>query len=256
MKVRMRFSKAGTMKFIGHLDVMRYFQKAFRRAGLDMIYSQGYHPHPLLSFASPLGVGLTSDGEYLDLQLSSAGSSGEMLARINAAMAPELRVESFRRLPDDSKASMAMVAAADYLVSRKDGYGLACGGQAEFAMQFADYLAQPSICLEKKTKSGMAETDIRPLIIGFGESAGALAEVLAGRGSVAEAYANGQRIFLRLSAGSAANLKPELVMEGFCRFIGEEYHPFAWQSHRLELYAAGEQEGVLVPLDAFGEDMV
>ena len=66
MKVRMRFSKSGTMKFIGHLDVMRYFQKAFRRAGLDMLYSQGYSPHPLLSFAQPLGIGLTSDGEYLD----------------------------------------------------------------------------------------------------------------------------------------------------------------------------------------------
>ena len=50
MKLRMRFGKEGIVKFIGHLDIMRYFQKAFRRANVDITYSQGYHPHPCLSF--------------------------------------------------------------------------------------------------------------------------------------------------------------------------------------------------------------
>ena len=67
MKTRMRFTKTGSMKFIGHLDCMRFFQKAIRRAKLDVAYSQGYSPHQLMSFASPLGVGITSDGEYLDV---------------------------------------------------------------------------------------------------------------------------------------------------------------------------------------------
>ena len=80
MKVRIKFSKTGCMKFIGHLDVMRYFQKAIRRCGLDVSYSQGYNPHQLISFAAPLGVGLTSDGEYMDMQLESSLSSAEQLA--------------------------------------------------------------------------------------------------------------------------------------------------------------------------------
>ena len=71
MKVRMRFSKSGTMKFIGHLDIMRYFQKAFRRSGIDIAYSGGFSPHQIMSFAAPLGVGLESDGEYLDVELNS-----------------------------------------------------------------------------------------------------------------------------------------------------------------------------------------
>ena len=71
MKLRMRFGKEGIVKFIGHLDIMRYFQKAFRRANVDITYSQGYHPHPCLSFASPLGVGLESRGEYLDMEVNS-----------------------------------------------------------------------------------------------------------------------------------------------------------------------------------------
>ena len=59
MKTRMRFVKCGSMKFIGHLDCMRFFQKAIRRAKLDVAYSKGYSPHQLMSFASPLGVGVT-----------------------------------------------------------------------------------------------------------------------------------------------------------------------------------------------------
>ena len=60
MKVRIKFAKKGTMKFIGHLDIMRYFQKAIRRAGIDIAYSEGFSPHQIMSFAAPLGVGLES----------------------------------------------------------------------------------------------------------------------------------------------------------------------------------------------------
>ena len=63
MKIRIKFAKQGTMKFIGHLDVMRYFQKAMRRADVDIRYSEGFSPHQIMAMASPLGVGLTSVGE-------------------------------------------------------------------------------------------------------------------------------------------------------------------------------------------------
>ena len=64
MKIRIKFSKQGAMKFIGHLDTMRYFQKAMRRADVDIRYSEGFSPHQIMSFAAPLGVGLTGCGEY------------------------------------------------------------------------------------------------------------------------------------------------------------------------------------------------
>ena len=63
MKIRVKFKKWGCMKFIGHLDMMRYFQKAVRRADIDIRYSEGYSAHQIMSFAAPLGVGITSDGE-------------------------------------------------------------------------------------------------------------------------------------------------------------------------------------------------
>ena len=65
MKVRIKFRKQGVMKFIGHLDVMRYFQKAIRRADIDIAYTEGFSPHMILSFAAPLGVGLTSNRRVL-----------------------------------------------------------------------------------------------------------------------------------------------------------------------------------------------
>ena len=63
------------MKFIGHLDIMRYFQKAIRRAGIDIAYTEGFSPHMVMSFANPLGVGLTSDGEYFDIEIRTPISS-------------------------------------------------------------------------------------------------------------------------------------------------------------------------------------
>ena len=70
MKVRIKFAKTGHMKFVGHLDTMRYFQKAIRRAELPVAFSGGYSPHMIMSFAAPLGVGTTSLGEYFDMELT------------------------------------------------------------------------------------------------------------------------------------------------------------------------------------------
>lgn len=79
LKIRIKFAKNGSMKFIGHLDIMRYFQKVMRRAEVDIAYSEGFSPHQIMSFAAPLGVGLTSRGEYLDIEVHSTDSSAEML---------------------------------------------------------------------------------------------------------------------------------------------------------------------------------
>lgn len=87
MKIRIKFRKTGIMKFIGHLDVMRYFQKAIRRADVEICYSGGFSPHQIMSFAAPLGVGITSNGEYVDIEVHSTGTTAEMLERLNAVMA-------------------------------------------------------------------------------------------------------------------------------------------------------------------------
>ena len=80
MIFRIRFAKYGVVKFIGHLDVMRYFQKAVRRSELPIKYSQGFNPHQLMVFAQPLGVGVTSDGEYMDIETEDVDFAGNALS--------------------------------------------------------------------------------------------------------------------------------------------------------------------------------
>ena len=85
MKLRVKFKKYGPIRFIGHLDVMRYFQKAIRRAGLDVAYTGGYSPHQIMTFASPLGVGMESNGEYMDIEVHSLTSCEDAMERLNRA---------------------------------------------------------------------------------------------------------------------------------------------------------------------------
>ena len=92
MFVRIKFSKTGAIRYIGHLDVMRYFQKCIRRAELDVAYTGGFSPHQIMTFASPLGVGLESYGEYMDVKFVTDIPCEEIQSRLNAVSVPEIRI--------------------------------------------------------------------------------------------------------------------------------------------------------------------
>lgn len=235
MKARLKFTKAGTMKFIGHLDIMRYFQKAFRRCEIDISYSQGFNPHQLISFASPLGVGLTSDGEYLDMQLESSESSEKMIDIINSAMNDEIRVTEFVQLPEHSKTAMSIIAAADYQISLKDGYSVC----EDFQQKFQQFMEQEEIVVVKKTKKNTTEMNIKPFIYQYAFTKENFETETKHHYSdtVAEQYQNGQTLFVRVAAGSVVNIKPNQILEAFYQYIGREIEPFSYQYHRLEMYA-------------------
>ena len=122
MKARIKFKKYGVIRFIGHLDVMRFFQKLMRRADIPIAFTGGYSPHMIMSFASPLGIGLTSDGEYMDIELTAPIDSAQAVERMNAECVEGIEVVSLKQIPDEKKNSgMTILAAADYLVSLKKG---------------------------------------------------------------------------------------------------------------------------------------
>ena len=100
MKVRLKWTKTGVLKFIGHLDVQRYFQKALMRAELPVSFSKGMSPHQIMSFAAPLGLGMTSEGEYADISFDWSYSSEEMLKRINAVMNEGISVLEFKEIDE------------------------------------------------------------------------------------------------------------------------------------------------------------
>ena len=235
MKARIKFRKNGVMKFIGHLDIMRYFQKAIRRAEIPIAFTSGYSPHMIMSFANPLGVGLTSDGEYFDIELTESIASKEAVRRLNEQMVDGMEIVSFVQIPDDKKSKgMSIVAGADYLSSVKNG-----SLPEDLAEKLEAFYAQNEICVVKKTKKSEKEVDIRPMIYKL------------------ECRNGG--IYMRVAAGSVQNLKPELVTEAFVRYLGMDAEEVTFTHHRLETFAESEDaEGkmILVPLDALGTEIV
>ncbi len=103
MKIRIKFRKYGLMKFVGHLDLMRFFQKAIRRCGIDICYTKGFSPHQIMSFAAPLGLGLTSDGEYLDIEVHASASSEASIAALNREMVEGMEITGYVQLDDKAK---------------------------------------------------------------------------------------------------------------------------------------------------------
>lgn len=223
------------MKFIGHLDIMRYFQKAIRRAEIPIAFTSGYSPHMIMSFANPLGVGLTSDGEYFDIELTESIASKEAVRRLNEQMVDGMEIVSFVQIPDDKKSKgMSIVAGADYLSSVKNS-----SLPEDLAEKLEAFYAQNEICVVKKTKKSEKEVDIRPMIY--------------------KLECRDGKIYMRVAAGSVQNLKPELVTEAFVRYLGMDAEEVTFTHHRLETFAESENmEGkmILVPLDALGTEIV
>ncbi|MCI5621413.1 MAG: TIGR03936 family radical SAM-associated protein [Lachnospiraceae bacterium] len=239
MKIRIKFQKSGVMKFIGHLDMMRYFQKAMRRADIDIAYSEGFSPHQIMSFAAPLGVGITSDGEYLDIEVHETLSSEEAVAALNRVMVEGVSVVSYRKLPDQAKTAMSIVAAADYDVYYKDekDCSFTLSELQDKAHQF--YHEAKEILVTKQTKKSEKIMDLRQLVYDF--------QVREREG--VPAY------FIRVSTGSVDNVKPELFLEAFYQFLGAEYPESKLQIHRLEVYAKNSDD-TFVSLEDMGEDIV
>ena len=236
MKARIKFRKYGAMKFIGHLDVMRYFQKAMRRADIPIAFTGGYSPHMVMSFAQPLGVGIISDGEYLDIELKEPIASAQAVSQLNQVMAEGIDIVSFVEIPDDKKASgMTITAAADYkvfLLESPKTSEITCKIPPEWKTALEGFLSREQIVVWKKTKRSEKEVDIKPMIY--------------------DMKADDESIYLFLATGSESNLKPDLVMEAFLKYMKEEDVPLHY--HRLDLYAKDEH-GTLVPLDALGHEM-
>lgn len=238
MKLRIKYAKTGALKFIGHLDVMRYFQKAIRRAGLDVAYSQGFSPHQLITFAAPLGLGVTSEGEYFDGEFHSATTTEDMVACLNAVMADGMQVLDVRELPKGTKTAMAVVTASDYLVNVKTGYYKE--HLAVLYAEFETFLAQGSIEVLKKTKKSEHLTDIRPMILEAHVEEEISTDFFDYEQAACEDGSGGRRAFyMKLVTGSSANLKPELVMKAYCRYLGLPYEASGFQVHRLETYMDG-----------------
>lgn len=240
MKIRIKFRKYGVMKFIGHLDIMRYFQKAMRRAEIDICYSEGFSPHQIMSFAAPLGVGITSDGEYLDIEVHTSRSSAESMEALNAVMVEGVEITGYVKLPDDAKTAMSIVAAADYDLFYKEGYEVPADCEI-FQRGLKQFFEEPKeVLITKQTKKSERVMDLKQLVYEL------KVEELEGKPS----------FYIKLSTGSSDNLKPELVLESLYQSMGLSYDANAIQIHRRDVYTTAKDRSGFVSLGEMGEEIL
>ena len=230
MKLRIKFRKFGPVRFIGHLDVMRFFQKAIRRAGIDVKYTAGFSPHQVMSFAAPLGVGLTSNGEYMDIEVNSLTSCQDVLDRLNQASVPGIEVISVKVLPEEAGNAMASVAAASYTVRFREGRR----PDSDMAAVLPGFLAKEQILITKKTKKGTREVDLKPGIYQMKWSE--------------EAF------YMLVDASSGGNIKPVQVIEALLADCRESLAENALVITREEIYTNTDIGGGqrLASLDEIG----
>ena len=154
---RALFEKTGDAIYISHLDLMRVFQRAFKRAGLPLTHTQGYNPRPSVSIALPLSVGVESQCELLDFDLYGEKiSNEEIMTRLNAALVAGIRVLKVY----DEAAKIKHLAFLDCVVTMEYDKGIPQEAQDKIVSLFA----QPEVTVEKKSKNGIKEENIIPMI--------------------------------------------------------------------------------------------
>jgi len=120
MKVRLRFSKLGRIRWTSHRDVARLWERALRRAGIPVAYSAGFSPHPLLSFGLALPTGCESTAEYLDVSLARALDPAEVVDRLGPVLVPGLAVVGATALADGAASLQEEVSSCTWEIDVPD----------------------------------------------------------------------------------------------------------------------------------------
>ena len=203
-KLRLRFEKTGRAVYISHLDLMHTMQRAFSRAGYELKYSEGFNPHPQISIALPLSVGVGSYCEIMDFRLKGDADLEQLPGRLSAVMPEGIRIT-------DCYEQVNKIALLKFLeiegVFEYDDRPL-----VTMAEELNRFYAQDAIVIEKKTKRGVGQSDIKPAIRELSFTAGEEAVQLHAVISAQEPTLNPA-----LLADALRQLRPALAPD-FARF--------------------------------------
>ncbi len=247
MRALYQFAKLRRLRFVSHLDLQRFMQMALRRTSLPVAYSQGFNPHPVMSFASALAVGWTSDCEILDVKLSEKVTEEFAFREMASALPPDMPLKRVRLVEDSHPAMMASLRMAEYrILLSGEGAGATAGA-------IEDYLAESSVIALRKTKSGEKPADIRPMTLalyteqtdvhGLSQVQAAVTPCSGNCASVCiernEGLAAGVSLRATLMLTEKATLKPDLLVSVLAKRAGAEIP--AIDIHRLRLLGEGAQ---------------
>ena len=211
MRMMLIFEKGKRLRHIGHLDLLRTMQRALRRSGLPIAFSQGFNPHVLVAIASPLSVGVWGKREIMEATLCEDMVPSDFIEALRPALPADIRAVTARPMAEDHPALMAQVAAAAYTATLQGSDG------AALAAAIPDLLARGSIDVIRKTKKGDKPCDIRPMIYQL------------------EAKPGGDetQLHMVLALREAATCKPSLLLDTLAEQAGIEppSRAYSWYSH-------------------------
>ncbi len=191
MLIRLKFSKQGQVKFVGHLDTVRLFQRAIKVVNLPVAYSLGFNPHSLVYFALPLSVGVSSVGEYMDIITKENIAVYKVKESLNDVLTKDIKILDAFLIDENTPSLMSLVSAADYRINLPKEYFPSLNKE-----EIEQKINQEEILVTKKTKKGLQQIDIRPMILSH--KIDNLDDALC--------------IDIKVHAGSQSNLNPELFL--------------------------------------------
>lgn len=163
--IRVKYKKEDEMIFISHLDLQRLLQRAFRRAKINLSYSEGFNPHPKMSYGNALALGVESQGEYVDIEIEDDIDVKEFLERINEQLPEGIKFIKGQEIDPKTPSLSSVIVYGEYIFN----IDLESPLSKEFVKsRVLNFIKSEEIILTKKNKKGKnVDVDIRPLIRNF-----------------------------------------------------------------------------------------
>lgn len=163
--IRVKYKKEDEMIFISHLDLQRLLQRAFRRAKINLSYSEGFNPHPKMSYGNALALGVESQGEYVDIEIEDDIEVKEFLERINQQLPDGIKFVKGQEIDPKTPSLSSIIVYGEYIFN----IDLEVPLSKEFVKsRVLNFVKSKEIIITKKNKKGKkVEVDIRPMIRNF-----------------------------------------------------------------------------------------
>ncbi|OGW00814.1 MAG: hypothetical protein A3I04_00620 [Nitrospinae bacterium RIFCSPLOWO2_02_FULL_39_110] len=159
-RIRMRYEKKGDMRFLSHLEVGRTFSRAFKRAEIPLLCSEGYHPHPKISFGFALPVGIESSYEYLDAEIEGYINTDEVIKRLNMKLPLGLKITSAKPIPQGVESIPALTDRIIFSINiNSNKYD-----KNSVEWKFENFFLQDKVIIDRVRKDVVKKVDIRPLV--------------------------------------------------------------------------------------------
>jgi radical SAM-linked protein len=158
-RLRITFSRAEGVKYISHLDLMRLWERALRRAAIPMAYSQGFSPHPKISMAAPLPIGVTSEGEVMDILLRRRVSPYFFIKAVSEQLPADISILGVEQVSLTAASLQSQVREAEYRVEVETD-----GGVEKVEAAVRSFMAKEHIPWQHQRDTGIRRYDLRPLV--------------------------------------------------------------------------------------------